>query len=49
MSKLTKRGWVVLVILPTIALIALLMWVSARVWYVEGVGYCIGTMASCFH
>jgi hypothetical protein len=49
MGKLTKRGWVVLVILPTIALIAFLMWVSARVWYVEGVGYCIGTMASCFH
>jgi hypothetical protein len=49
MGKLTKRGWVVLVILPTIALIAFLVWVSARVWYVEGVGYCIGTMASCFH
>jgi len=47
--RLTKRGWIVLVILPAIALIALLVWVSARVWYVEGVGYCIGTLASCFH
>ena len=50
MSRLTKRGRIVLIYAPAaFALIALLVWVSARVWYVEGVGYCIGTMVECFH
>jgi len=31
-----------------IALLALIVWVSARVWW-TGEGYCIGTLASCFH
>lgn len=51
MSSLTPRGWVVLVILPAIALIALLFWVSGHVWYVPtdtGGGYCIGSMAECY-
>jgi hypothetical protein len=47
---LNKRGRIVLIYAPlTIAILAALVWISARVWYVEGKGYCIGTMASCFH
>jgi hypothetical protein len=49
MRNLTPRGWVVLVILPAIALIAGLVWMSANLWYVPGAGYCIGTIAECFH
>lgn len=50
MRHLTRRGRIVLIYAPlTIAILAALVWISARVWYVEGVGYCIGTMASCFH
>jgi len=50
MSRLTKRGRIVLIYTPAaIALISSLVWISARVWYVEGKGYCIGTLASCFH
>lgn len=50
MYKLTKRGRIVLIYAPlTIALIILLVWISARVWYVEGTGYCIGSLAQCFH
>jgi len=46
---LNKRGRVVLIYVPAaIALTALLVWVSARVWYVPEEGYCIGTMAECF-
>jgi hypothetical protein len=48
MSKLTRRGWVVLVILPAIALIAALVWISGHVWYVPGAGYCFDTMANCY-
>lgn len=47
MSKLTRRGWVVLVILPAIALIALTVWISGHVWWTEE-GYCIGTMLECY-
>ena len=50
MPKLTKRGRIVLLYAPAaIALLSLLEWISARLWYVEGEGYCIGTLASCFH
>jgi hypothetical protein len=31
-----------------LALVAVIVWISARVWW-TGTGYCIGTMASCFH
>jgi len=49
MSKLNKRGRIVLIYSPlTIALVCAIVWVSARVWY-TGDGYCIGTLASCFH
>jgi hypothetical protein len=47
--RLTKRGRAVLIYLPAaLALTALILWVSARVWYVPGEGYCIGTMLECF-
>jgi hypothetical protein len=50
MSKLTKRGRMVLIYAPAaLALLSLLVWISARLWYVEGEGYCIGTLVSCFH
>jgi hypothetical protein len=51
MNKLTPRGWLVLVILPAIALIALTFWVSGQVWYVPtdtGGHYCIGSMTECY-
>jgi hypothetical protein len=48
--RLTRRGRIVFIYAPlTIAILAALVWISARVWYVEGVGYCIGTLARCFH
>jgi hypothetical protein len=47
MNNLTPRGWVVLVIIPTL----LIMWgmwqVSANLWW-TGEGYCWGTMVECF-
>jgi hypothetical protein len=47
--KLNKRGRIVLIYIPAaVALIALIVWISARVWW-TGSGYCIGTLASCFH
>ena len=48
MRYLTRRGWIVLVILPSIALIALIIWISGHVWYVPGEGYCIGSMLECY-
>lgn len=47
MDRLTRRGWLVLVILPAIALAAALVWVSGHVWYTEE-GYCIGSMLECY-
>jgi hypothetical protein len=47
--RLTKRGRIVLIYIPAaLALTALLMWIAANVWYVEGEGYCIGSMTKCF-
>lgn len=52
MSKLTKRGRIVLIYTPAaIALLAALVWISGHVWYVPdntGGHYCIGTMLECF-
>jgi hypothetical protein len=51
MQYLTPRGWLVLVILPAIALIALMLWISGHVWYVptdHGGHYCIDTMVNCY-
>ena len=47
MNNLTRRGWIVLVILPAIALVAALVWISGHVWW-TGEGYCIGTMLECY-
>lgn len=51
MDKLTRRGWIVLVILPALVLIAALVWISGHVWYVPtdtGGHYCFDTMANCY-
>ena len=49
MSRLTKRGRIVLIYTPAaLALLSLIVWISARLWW-TGAGYCIGTLASCFH
>jgi len=48
MKELSKRGNLVAGIAIGL-LIAGLFWLSGNVWYVPGEGYCIGTMASCFH
>ena len=48
MNNLTRRGWLVLVILPAIALMALIVWISGHVWYVPGEGYCFDTMMNCY-
>lgn len=47
MRELSKRGNLVAGIAIGL-LIAGLIWVSGHVWY-TGDGYCIGTLASCFH
>ena len=51
MDRLTRRGWIVLVILPVLVLIAALVWISGHVWYVPtdtGGHYCIGSMLKCY-
>jgi hypothetical protein len=52
MSRLTRRGWIVLVIIPSV-LVMLGIWeVSENLWYTgdEGgiLGYCWGTMTECY-
>ena len=45
--KLTKRGRIVLIYTPlTIALVSVIVWVSANVWW-TGDGYCVGSMSKC--
>ena len=47
--RLTKRGRIVLIYTPSaLALTALLMWIAGNVWYVEGKGYCFGSMEECY-
>ena len=51
MRYLTRRGWIVLVILPALILIAALVWISGHVWYVPtpyGGRYCFDTMVNCY-
>lgn len=49
MSRLTKRGRVVLIYTPlSVALTYAIVWISGHVWYVEGEGYCVGTLLECF-
>ena len=46
--RLTKRGRIVLIYTPAaLALIALLVWISANVWW-TGEGYCFGSMEECY-
>lgn len=48
MSKLTKRGRIVLIYAPAaLAVIALIVWISCNLWW-TGEGYCIGTMQECY-
>jgi hypothetical protein len=50
--QLTKRGWLVLVILPTLLIVWGIWQVSANLWYVGDsgnfLGYCWGTMVECY-
>jgi len=48
MRELSKRGNLVAGIAIGL-LVAGLIWLSGSLWYVEGEGYCIGTLAHCFH
>jgi len=51
MQHLTKRGWIVLVILPALALIVGIVWISGHLWYVPtdtGGYYCFDTMVNCY-
>lgn len=48
MRNLTRRGWIILVIIPGLIAIAGLVWISGHVWYVPGEGYCLDTMLECF-
>jgi hypothetical protein len=52
MNNLTVRGWVVLVIIPSLVVMWGMWQVSANLWYVgEGgnlLGYCWGTMVECY-
>ena len=45
-SNLTPRGYLVAGILIGLA-IATLYWISGHIWYIEGRGYCIGTLLKC--
>ena len=48
MSNLTPRGHLVLGIALGLAL-AGIWYLSGHLWYVEGEGYCIGSLVECFH
>jgi hypothetical protein len=52
MNNLTARGWVVLVIIPTLLVVCGIWQVASHLWYVgDGgnfLGYCWGTMVECF-
>ena len=49
MSKLTKRGRIVLIYTPlTLVIVSAIVWIACNVWYVPGHGYCIGSMLECF-
>jgi hypothetical protein len=47
--RLTKRGRILFIYAPAaFALTALLVWIAGNVWYVEGKGYCFGSMTKCY-
>jgi hypothetical protein len=53
MNNLTPRGWLVLVIVPSLLLLVGLWEVSSHLWYVgEGgnwLGYCWGSVVECYN
>jgi hypothetical protein len=44
--KLTRRGWIVLVIIPAIIALIGFQYVLSQIWWV-GDGYCWGDMWTC--
>jgi hypothetical protein len=50
--RLTLRGWLVLVVIPSFLLILGMWQVAGHLWYVGDsgnfLGYCWGTMVECF-
>lgn len=52
MNNLTTRGWIVLVVIPSLLSILLMWEIASNLWYVgEGgdfLGYCWGTSEECF-
>ena len=48
MSSLTLRGWIVLVIAPALLALYLMTLVASHLWYIEGKGYCWGSVAQCY-
>jgi hypothetical protein len=47
MRELSKRGNLVLGVAIGL-LIAGIVWISSSLWYVEGKGYCRGSMSECY-
>ena len=47
MRELSKRGNLFAGIAIGL-LIAGIIWLSSSLWYVEGKGYCIGSMSECY-
>jgi hypothetical protein len=47
MRHLTRRGWIVLVIIPSLLLLWGLIEVSTHLWWTQE-GYCWGTMTECY-
>jgi len=47
MPKLTRKQRLARTILALFAIVALFIIVTS-LWYVEGKGYCIGSMTSCY-
>jgi hypothetical protein len=45
--NLTRRGWIVLVIIPAMLALAGLWWVAGHVWWV-GDHFCLNTMTECY-
>jgi hypothetical protein len=52
MNNLTARGWVVLVIIPTLLVVWGMWQIAGHLWYVGDsgnfLGYCWGTMTECY-
>ena len=46
MNNLTRRGWIVLVIIPGLIAAAGLAWLSVNLWATPA-GWCIGSFITC--